>query len=167
VNIELIVSIATFIGAITSLLAAIAAYRKNKIEAVITQKKFLQQEEQHKKDRTKQVAEDTEGLYRRLTEQYQAITQKDKKLLTTVTFVVRRLLVLERELQDILGDLEEVMENHLPESERINCPFYSEISQMQYEKIREIEQVFTETMDELDSVLFNGQGPFLRHVNGK
>lgn len=155
-NTEILIAAVTVLGAITSLVAAVASFRRDEIKSRIERSTLVSKEHDRKRALEKQVSEDTVGLYRQLSEQYQALTEKDRKLLHTITFVVRKLIVLERTLSDLISDMESRWDMHEVEAHEITCPFYDEMTTYMWSRVKGIEDIVTETMEEVDSLLLNG-----------
>lgn len=161
-NIEIFVAVVSILGAITSLVSAIAAFRRDEIKAKLETRVLEVEEEAKKLDIQSTVADETVGLYRKLSEQYTTITDKDKKLLRTLTYVIRHLIVLDRTVADILSEMEHKLEDHSSESESIDCPFYDTMNAYMMIRVRNIESLVRETLDEVDKLMFNGTGPVIR-----
>lgn len=150
---EIIIAIISGIGALTSLIAAIAAFKREEIKLRFERKSLEDKESDRRREVQVAVAEDTVGLYRRLTEQYQELNEKDKRLLQTITFVIRHLIVLDRTVTDLLSDMQSRLDSHAAESDNIDCPFYDVMAEYLLVRISGIEKVIRETMDEVDSLL--------------
>ena len=157
-NAELIISVISAIGAFISMIAAIAAFRRDEIKANLEQRKFSQEEADRKRRISKEVADDTVGLYRRLAAQYAEMNEKDKELLRTVTFVIRRMILLERTVTDLISEMEIQWELHEREADGIQCPFYEVTSEFMRVRVEGIEEIIKETMAEIDHLLLNGVG---------
>ena len=157
-NTELVIAIASIIGAVVSMIAAVSSYRREEVKARLEVRKHQQEEETRRKKIASDVANETVGLYRRLSEQYEAMGRKDKKLLRTISFVIRRLLVLDRTTTDLLTELEVRLEQHQPEADGIDCPYFQEVEAYIVYRIRSIEEIIDETMQEIDNLLLNGNG---------
>ena len=161
-NTELFITLVSVLGAVTSLIAAIAAFRRDEIKAKL-EKTVLQTEDERKRhDLQATVAEETVDLYRRLSAQYETINEKDKKLLRTLTYVIRRLIVLDRTVADFISEMESRWEDHHRDSDTIQCPFYDRMTEHLVIRMKGIEDIVRETMDEIDHVMFNGTGPVIR-----
>lgn len=155
-NVELTISIISAIGALISMIAAVAAFRREEIKSTIEQRKFSQEEQDRRRRISKEVAEDTVGLYRKLAAQYQEMNEKDKKLLQTITFVIRKMIILERTVADLMSEMEIQWELHEQEAQGINCPFYDTTSDFMRIRVEGMEEIIRETMAEIDQLLLNG-----------
>lgn len=155
-NVELTISIISAIGALISMIAAVAAFKREEIKSTIEQKKFSQEEQDRRRRINKEVADDTVGLYRKLAAQYQEMNEKDTKLLRTITFVIRKMIVLERTVADLMSEMEIQWELHEQEAQGINCPFYDTTSDFMRIRVEGMEEIIRETMAEIDQLLLNG-----------
>ena len=155
---ELLIAIVSVIGAVTSLVAAAISFKRETIVSRLKTKEFEQQAIEKKKEFEKAVREDTVGLYRRLSSQYESMTQKDKQLLRTITFVIRHLIVLDRTLSDLIGEMETRWDVHKVEADTIKCPYYHDMTEYMWARVLGIEEIVSETMEEIDVFLLNGNG---------
>ena len=155
-SIDLLIGIVSVFGAIVSLVASISAIRREDIKTSIDVDKYKSEEAERKRKILDQVSSDTVGLYRKLASQYQEMNEKDKKLLRTVTFVIRRMIMLERTVSDLLSEMEIQWDVHAIEAQGINCPFYDTVSEYMYSRVVGINDIIQETMAEVDTMLLNG-----------
>lgn len=155
-NAELIIAIASALGAVVSIIAAISAFRRDDIQAQIETYRLAQSDTDRKRQIAKEVAEDTVGLYRKLASQYEEMNEKDKKLLKTISFVIRKMIILERTIIDLITEMEIRWEGHHPESESVNCPYFHDMTGFMLARMQGIEEIVTETMTEIDTLLLNG-----------
>jgi hypothetical protein len=140
------------------MIAAVASFRREEIKAKLESQRQNTLDTQRKEEIQKAVANDTVGLYRRLSQQYESMTKKDKQLLRTITFVIRRLIVLDRTVADFLGEMEIRWDQHGVEAREVNCPFYDGMSEYMRSRVYGIANIVEETMQEVDTLLLNGHG---------
>lgn len=151
-----ILLIITLVGAITSLVAAFVSMRsENRKGKLDTEKLHMDQEKQYH-DFVDKVNEDTVGLYQRLSEQYKAITEKDKKLLKMVSSVIRKLLVLEMSLGDIIQQIEQKMGTHEEEACSISCQYYQTMNTYILSRVSDLESKLSDTIKDINVILLNG-----------
>lgn len=160
-NTDIFILITSIVGALTSLIAAIATFRREENKTKVEAATFLAQEEDRKDALRAKVAEDTTGLYQKLADQYAALTEKDKRLLRTVTTVIRNLIYLERTIGDLVSEIENRWEDHFNESATVACPFYSDMTEYTKQRLERILTIVTDTLDDTDKLLFNGSSPVI------
>ena len=156
VNTELFLAISSIVGGLVSLFAAIATYRNDNRKAKLEEDSFAFQEELNLRERIDKVDEETVGLYRQLSNQYLTSSKKDKEFLRKITLVIRKLLVLERSVNDLISELDARWEVHANEANEIGCPFYSGLNEFFWERINSLENQLSGTMEDIDSILLNG-----------
>lgn len=160
-TIEYFIAIVSVLGAITSILTAISSFRREERKAKLENKVLLEKEHDRKRAMQREVADETIGLYQQLSQQYDELTVKDKELLRTITFVIRNMILLNKTVSDLLSEMEIRWEEHHIESDVIECPFYDQMSEYLFARVRGIEEIVQETVTETDRLLFNGSGPVI------
>ena len=150
---------------ILSLLSGIVATVSAIISWVSTVRSDRREDRKDHRDANKQLSDmedqvrsDTANLYQKLTEQYTSMSEKDQRFLRKVTLVVRKLMVLERTVADIISELDSRWDIHSDEADSIECVYYSELNNYFYDKISSLQTQISGTMDEVDRILLNGKG---------
>lgn len=155
---ELLLAISSAIAAFISAIAAFWTYRRDLRKDHREERSLDLQEEEALRRRIDQVNDDTVGLYRQLADTYQSVTDKDRAFLRKITFVIRRLLVLERSVNDIVSEMEVRWDAHSDEAISIGCPFYTGLNDYFWIRITSLEKQLSDTMNEVDKILLNGTG---------
>lgn len=152
------VYIVSALGAITSLVAAVGTIIQSRRKYNLEEAADKRESKRLQQDIIEQVNADTVDLYRQLSKQYEALNNKDKKLLRIITAVIRRLIVMQRSVSIITLELQSKIDLHVEEAQTINCPYYDDVSKYTLAHVCELDALVSATLLEIDNALLNGNG---------
>lgn len=156
ISAELIIAISSMLGGFAAIVGAIFTYLSDKNKTKIEERNSRMDEEKFEQELADQVMSDTVGLYTHLRDQFNATTKKDRDTLRGVAMVIRKLIMLERTVNETIVEMEKMWGEHKSEALQIGCPFYNQLTAYYSKRIRLLDSIISGTMEEVDRILLNG-----------
>ena len=122
-----VIFVISLLGALTTLIGAISSMRSSEKKSSVDQARIDLDENKNIQEIISMVNAETVGMTMQLSKQYSVITEKDRKLLRVVTSVIRKLMVMQRSIVEIVDEIEKRLHAHADEASDIGCPYYLDI----------------------------------------